>query len=428
MKGLGTGVVWLTVALALSAEWAAAETDFDDYFEESSDRVLWPFGKRERNRNSPSSKEELFDFSFRKDGDSKRRNFSTPPYLSLSSLPEWEPEQKPEDAVMILGGHLWPSGPSLDLEISDSEDCTTVFIAQTKEPFRPSLELPEPDFEALPKGYLVDPANLLEADLAQQLEQFLAALHQGSSVELYLVVVDENYAIQSGMSAESLRQRWFEGAEEAVILYPYGNPAKAQTDWGAKLHDDFHQTAMQAHLMASAGRALDLTDPQRQIEHFTTELAFQLQRFSPALQPERQLVFRLPAPEDLIPVSGIRIAPELAAIGPKQGTQSGQRALLAVLLLGAMGWLVLSRSQPSLQPLSHVSQPRTQSRLGALYGGGGHPVVSFEGFADEPNQRLQRARQLGSDGIARLVAGCRRTGRRFRLLTLRLRRFFRAGK
>ena len=389
--------------------------------------------------------EEAAQASLEKSGDSSKTRNSKPKSRpsaqpKLSPMPNWSPESKESDAETELGGSLWPeptdeprlayfsdmpdteppiltNGPvkAVPLLAKANEDAAvTEFSAEftqdsgsdsgvvVAKPILETLKL-----EARPvlwtedelrtelevaAGFLIDPQHLLTEQKREDLRYVLGLHASETPFHAHVVVLGRDQELPEGLSPEILRQNWFVGDEQMLVIYHYGLPAAAQFNWGLVDAGEVDKSVTDAFLVSCAIEALAVDDPDEQLERFTAELSVRLRRFGQRL-PGSSPYF--PEPKPFVFLENAETTEELpptVAVEELAESESLLRLLFGaglIISLAAAG-IAWRRFRAQIEPEGPIFLPDTSvyPRLGAPHGGGGHAVVVFG--TDDRNHAFDR--------------------------------------
>ncbi|YCM44116.1 hypothetical protein V2O64_22670 [Verrucomicrobiaceae bacterium 227] len=204
-------------------------------------------------------------------------------------LPEWN-----QDELEALEAGLLVPGSSLLGQVA--HDC---LLPENAEPISldPSVrDLPDDElledeewvnsidpsfvdsyFEVRPKGFLVDPQQLLTTQEFRSRQEFLDFHAEDTAVDFYFYLFDSRQELPEGESAQGVVDDFFEeGKAVAVVFYYLGMPDRAQVAFSEKVRDSVKEDELGTVLEMAVEEALVESDPTSQIEAFTLQFSTRL--------------------------------------------------------------------------------------------------------------------------------------------------------
>ena len=330
---------WFWVAFALLSPPAFADLNQDGL---NGNPGLKLFRKRERHRSKNSS-DGLLGLSQvvgknRDRLETNNRKTANPPRIFMGPLPEWNAENWPTDAMMGLGGSLWPQEPDLDVTISTNPSVPVpIAIAYSS-----SSSLSPILLEDHPGKYLIDPNQIITPKTASELRRLLEIHARRCSYDVCLMLPDDGQKTIIGRTSDAIT---CDQRTQIVIVYRKGQRPDVHIDWDNTEANKLNPAIVDAMLVSGTQKSLASTNRDEQVMLFARELTRDLRRFANPLPDLSTIDYDMAPPANLLPVSG-NIATLPLEASPSRGKISAPGILAftstaAGMFLGCLGFLVL---------------------------------------------------------------------------------------
>lgn len=238
-----------------------------------------------------------------------------------------------------------------------------------------------------PAKLLVDPQRLFRDQEARKQLEFLEYHSADSAIDLCVLLFKGDQLLPGEQVGEFVRAWYADGKPTVLVLYPMGQPQRAELRLSMGLRGVVPPAEQQRALETAAERALGEASPQEQFEKFVVQMAIRIYRM------ERLLEDGTAGPA---PVAQ-EIAPRGVSAQPR-GAGAGQLLLefwrvwrlqivsgLALLLVGTW-WLRRSRRRAR----HHFPESDCEERLAGPHGAGVGAMISFSKSSPPPAAQREK--------------------------------------
>lgn len=232
-----------------------------------------------------------------------------------------------------------------------------------------------------PVDFLVDPLALLTEQRSHDVSRFLEYHADEAPFDICLMVLREHEVMPPGTSLAELHKKWFGEERVALVVYPYGQPALTQFEFGSAVRERVSGAVLGRIEQSCRAEAAVGTDPSDQAEKLSIELSIRLYWLGRILD----------RPQSMTEAEATEHADQ-RRVAEAAGSPGGSRtsglaahaapwwwiflaALGSVLLGGWLSWLV-RRNSLNGEPLFFPDR-ELPARLGGASAGGDCAQMSF---------------------------------------------------
>ena len=236
-----------------------------------------------------------------------------------------------------------------------------------------------------PLDFLVDPLALLTEQRSNDVSRFLEYHSEEAPFDICLMVLRENERIPAGTSLSDLHKKWFGDERVALVVYPFGQPRKAQFEFGPAVREKVSSTVLGRIEQSCVAEAAVGADPSDQVEKLSIELSIRLYWLGRILdRPQSMTEAEAEAAANqqrLADSSGQTRAAGLLATRARQWWWLFCGALLSVMAGAVLRWM-FRRNSLAGEPMFFPDR-ELAARLGGPCAGGSCATVTFRFGADE---------------------------------------------
>lgn len=242
-------------------------------------------------------------------------------------------------------------------------------------------------FSQRPEGFLVDPQQILRGRAAREQREFLE-YHSGDSIIDLCVLLFRADQQLPGERAREFARTWFaEGKDTVVVLYPMGQPERAEIQLSPRLELTVPLAEQERALTSSVERALTEGAPPEQFDKFIVQMAIRIYRMEHLLEEGSA------GPAPVLPEAESRPpAEERPAARPWQPLMDvwhvWRLQIAGGLLAAAAAWWYLRRRRRLARHL--LPEWDYEERLGGPHGAGVGALVSFSKNSPPPAAQRER--------------------------------------